>query len=139
MVGAETSYMAGGNFFDMEEGIPGQNHLKPRETGVREHELRVGQPWRMGNRCSCRGMSKVCQCAHMKSFSLFYRRMYVGMGSLGEHGCSRINLTGGVSDVYLKQFLASDMSEKCFFLRVFSLKLIVRIFLAAVRVFSFNL
>jgi hypothetical protein len=65
--------------------------------------------------------------------------MYVGMGSLGEHGCSRITLTGGVTDVYLKQFLLGDMSEKCFFLRVFSLKLIVRIYLAVGRAFSFNL
>ncbi|MNG11807.1 hypothetical protein D3C84_953750 [compost metagenome] len=43
----------------------------------------------------CLGMGKVCQCAHMKSFSWFADVMYVVMGSLGEHRCSRISLTGG--------------------------------------------
>jgi hypothetical protein len=134
VIAAETSDVPGGNFLDMEEGIAGQYHLKPGLTeglggkfGVlRQHQVR------------CLGMSEVGQCAHMKSFSLFCRRMYVGMGGLNEHRCSRINLTGGI-DVYLKQFLAGDMSEKCFFLREFSPKLIVRISLAVRRAFSFNL
>jgi hypothetical protein len=34
MVAAETSYMARGNFLDMEEGIARQYHLKPRRGKV---------------------------------------------------------------------------------------------------------
>lgn len=47
MVGAETSYMAGGNFLDMEEGIAGQNHLKPGKTGAEGRVFKVLQPWRV--------------------------------------------------------------------------------------------
>ena len=91
MITAETSYMSCGNFFDMEEGIAGQYHLEPRWAGD------VGDPFRVLQHRRMRrlGMSEVCQCAHMKSFSLFYRRMYDGMGSLDERRCSRITPTGG--------------------------------------------
>jgi hypothetical protein len=61
------------------------------------------------------------------------------MGSLGEHGCSRITLIGGVKPVYLKQFLACDMSEKCFFFKCFFPEVNSPYYLAVGKAFSFNL
>lgn len=98
VVAAETSDMAGGNFFDVEERITGQDNLKARCGKRFRAELRVLKPRRVW----CRGVawirrqgrSEVCQGAHMKSFSLFYRRVYVVLGSLDEHRCSRITVTG---------------------------------------------
>jgi hypothetical protein len=46
MVDAETSYMAGGNFLDMEEGIASQNHLKPWKNGGMGRDFRLAQPRR---------------------------------------------------------------------------------------------
>ena len=99
MIAAETSYTAGGNFLDMEEGVAGQNHLKSRAGRVFGKEVRVrGTPSgaEVASRLCirCLRMGKVSQCAHMKSFSLFYRRVYVVLGSLDEHRCSRITITG---------------------------------------------
>lgn len=99
MISSETSYVPRGSFLDMEEGIARQYHLKPWQAGALGGEPMGLQHHRIQRRCVVAmgevGVSKVCQGAHMKSFSLFYRRMHAVMGSLGERRCSRIGVTGG--------------------------------------------
>lgn len=97
MVAAETSDTAGGNFPDVEKGIAGQYYLKTREQTLFREEILVSEQPRMeGGRVVCvsrLGLGEVSHGAHMKSFSWFYRRVYGVLGSLGEHGCSRIAVT----------------------------------------------
>jgi hypothetical protein len=98
MVAAETSYMARGDFLDMEEGVTRQNHLEPRrdkvwrgETVGLEHSRVSGfEPAFAG----WLRLGEVSQCAHGKSFSLFCRRVYCVLSSLDEHRCSRITIIG---------------------------------------------
>ena len=96
MIGAETSYVSRGSFLDMKESVTRQNHLKSWRRGIgfgsKQHR-RVQDRMSVGVRCLRVG--KVCQCAHMKSFSWFADVMNVVMGSLDEHRCSRISLIGG--------------------------------------------
>ena len=98
MIAAETSYTSGGYFPDVEKGVAGQYHLKTWEQTLFSQEVLLVKHPRMQRRravcVSCMRLGEVSQCAHMKSFSWFYRRVYVVMGSLGEHGCSRIAING---------------------------------------------
>lgn len=97
MIAAETSDAAGGNFLDVKKCIAGQNDLKawPGEL-FRLVFMRLKHPRGQCPRAVRIGrlrVSKMCQRAHMKSFSLFYRRVYVVLGSLDEHRCSRITVS----------------------------------------------
>ena len=86
MIAAETSDTTGGNFPDMKKGIAGQNDLKAWPGAL----FKVVFMWlkHPGGQCPRAvrigrlRVSKMCQRAHMKSFSLFYRRAYVVLGSL---------------------------------------------------------
>lgn len=99
MVGAETSYMTSGNFFDMEKGTSGQNHLEAWLFRAGRLLVKVGKTWPIeGLQVIGRGvklLAEVCLCAHMKSFSWVNRRLYVVMGSLQELRCSRITRSAG--------------------------------------------
>src|SRR3990167_996758 len=98
MAATETSYTTRRNFLDMEEGVTGQHHLKAwqqqafRLQFMRLEHRRVQRGVIVCARCL--GGSEVSHGAHVKSFSLFYRRVYIVLGSLGEHCCSRITRTG---------------------------------------------
>ena len=96
MVAAETSYVSRGSFLDMEESVARQDHLESWRRSIgfagKKHRGVQGR-WGVGVRCL--GMGKVCQCAHMKSFSWFADVMNVVLGSLDEHRCSRIIIIGG--------------------------------------------
>jgi hypothetical protein len=97
MAGAETSDTAGGRFLYMKEGATRQYDLKLRHSGAYSGiHMRLKVHRKHGASAivvSCHGDGEVSHGAHKKSFSLFYRRVYVVMGSLGEHGCSRIAIT----------------------------------------------
>lgn len=95
MVAAESSYVACGNFFDVEEGIAGQYHLETRRCGLCGVKINMPEHRREHWRRLAGVQCEVCQGAHMKSFSWFCRRVYVVLGSLGEHRCSRITDTVG--------------------------------------------
>ena len=99
MARSETSDAVRGNFLDVEEGFTRQNHPKAGLDRLFKRWQTEGKQYGMQRRGGisggCHGVGEVCQRAHMKSFSWVYRRMYVVMGGLEEHRCSRIPLTGG--------------------------------------------
>src|SRR5690349_5890876 len=101
MIRSETSYAACRNILDMKEGNACHHHLKSRAGRGIEKRFMGAEPYRVRDlrcfRVRHQGISEVSQRAHMKSFSWFYRRMYVVLASLQEHRCSRITLTGGES------------------------------------------
>lgn len=98
MIGPETSDVTRGNFLNMEEGVAGQNHLKTWLGKVFRVIFILLEHRRMERRrvvqVRCPGGGEVCQGAHMKSFSLFYRCVCVVLGSLDERRCSRVSVTG---------------------------------------------
>jgi hypothetical protein len=86
MVGAETSYMTGGNFLDMEKSTSRQHHLKARCFSVCLMPVKVRKTGSISGLQLMRGgrkqLAEVSLSAHMKSFSWVYRRLFVVMGSL---------------------------------------------------------
>jgi hypothetical protein len=123
MIAAETSYVPRGSFLDMEERDARQDHLESwqRSLDLRSKKHRgVRGGWGVGVRCL--GMGKVCQCAHMKSFSWFADVMYVVMGSLDEHRCSRISVivgwTGLSKAIFAWRYVRKVLFYKSFFPKV---------------------